>query len=110
MKPIIPLTAALLLTGCPTLDEMRRVGDLAATTGQVGRYVMSEPYNTSAYGDGYQQGYRAGYNDAESGRSYRPRTNYDGTAYSSAFSDGYYKGYEVGYYDSRDRRGFNLRR
>jgi hypothetical protein len=110
MKPIIPLlTAAALLTGCPTLDEMRRVTDYAANTGQVGRYIMSEPYNRDAYSDGYQQGYRAGYNDAERRQSYRPQTTYGGTAYSSAFSDGYYKGYEVGYYDARDRRGFNLR-
>jgi hypothetical protein len=108
MKYIIALTVVVLLTGCPTLDQMRQITDLAST-GQTGRYVMSEPYNTTAYNDGYQQGYRTGYNDAESGRAYRPQTTYGGTAYSSAYADGFYKGYEVGYYDASNRRGYNLR-
>jgi hypothetical protein len=108
MKPIIPLSAALLLTGCPTVDEMMQIADYASS-GQTGTYQMSRPYNRDAYGDGYQQGYRAGYYDGESRRSYRPQSNYGGSSYNSAFSDGYYKGYEVGYYDARDRRGYNLR-
>jgi hypothetical protein len=110
MKTIIPLvTAAALLTGCPTLDEMQRIADIAGV-GQTGNYYqMSQPYDRNAYSDGYQQGYRAGFYDAEGGRSYRPKSNYGGSTYNSAFSDGYYKGYEVGYYDSRDRRGYNLR-
>jgi hypothetical protein len=108
MKHIIPIVAAVMLTGCPTIDEMLQVADYA-TSGQTGNYQMSQPYNRSAYNDGYQQGYRAGYYDADRGRSYRPQSDYGGTFYNSAFSDGYYKGYEVGYYDAGSNRGYNLR-
>ena len=110
MKTVIPLvTAATLLTGCPTLDEAQQIADLVGV-GRTGNYYrMSQPYNRNAYQDGYPQGYRAGYSDAQRGRNYRPQSNYGGSSYNSAFSDGYYKGYEVGYYDYQDRRGYQLR-
>lgn len=108
MKYIIPIMAAVLLTGCPTYDEFRQIADYAST-GQSGDYRNSQPYNRNAYGDGYQQGYEAGYYDSGRGRGYRPQSNYSGSSYNSAFSDGYYKGYEVGFYDARNRRGYNLR-
>jgi hypothetical protein len=92
LKTIIPLvTASALLTGRPTLGEMQQIADLAGV-GQTGNYQMSQPYNRSAYNDGYPQGYRAGFDDAERGQSYRPQSNYGGSTYNSAFSDGYYKG------------------
>jgi len=109
MKTIVLLVAATLLAGCPTFDQMQQIADIAGV-GQVGNYYQtSQPYNRNAYGDGYPQGYRAGYYDAERGQNYRPQSNYGGSSYNSAFSDGYYKGYEVGYYDYRDRRGYRLR-
>lgn len=109
MKIIALLFVAILLSGCPTLDEAQQIADIVGV-GQTGNYYqMSRPYNRNAYGDGYPQGYRAGYYAAERGQSYRPQSNYGGSSYNSAFSDGYYKGYEVGYYDYRDRRGYSLR-
>jgi hypothetical protein len=90
------------------MDEAMRIADYAASI-ESDIYQISRPYNRNAYRDGYPQGYRAGFYDGESGRRYRPQSNYGGSSYNSAFSDGYYKGYEVGYYDARDRRGYNLR-
>ena len=109
MKTIALLCVATLLTGCPTLDEMQQIADIAGVGRPGDYYQMSRPYNRDAYGDGYPQGYQAGYSDAQRGRGYRPQSNYGGSSYNSAFSDGYYKGYEVGYYDYRDRRGYTLR-
>jgi hypothetical protein len=108
MKRILTLLAATVLTGCSAFDEIMRAANYNPT-GQSGSYYQkSEPYNKSAYNDGYQQGYRAGYYDAERNRSYRPQSNYGGSSYNSAFSDGYYQGYDVGFYDSKNRRGYRL--
>jgi hypothetical protein len=109
MKTIPILLLATLLTGCSALDEMLRIGN-SSFPGQSGNYYQSsQPYNRSAYSDGYQQGYRAGYYDAQRKKGYRPQSNFGGSSYNSAFSDGYYKGYEVGYYDARNRRSYQLR-
>jgi len=109
MKTIPILLVATVLTGCSALDEMLRVSN-SNFPGQSGNYDQSsQPYNRSAYSDGYQQGYRAGYYDAQRKKGYRPQSNISGSSYNSAFSDGYYKGYEVGFYDARNRRTYQLR-
>lgn len=109
MKTIPILLAATMLTGCSALDELLRVTN-SNFLGQSGNdYQRSQPYNQSAYSDGYNQGYRAGFYDAERRKGYRPQSNYGGSSYNSAFSDGYYKGYEVGYYDFNNRGTYNLR-
>jgi hypothetical protein len=120
MKYLMPIAAAALLSGCSAYDQVREITDIASTSQTRGARSSqpynrprdsrnSQPYNQNAYGNGYQQGYDAGYYDAGRGRGYRAKSKSGGSSYNSAFSDGYYKGYEAGTYDARARRGYKLR-
>lgn len=101
MKHLIPILATVLLTGCPTYDEMLRVVDYSSV-GRPGNVRISQPYNRNAYEDGYHRGHEAGYRDGGRGRAYGAKVRTSGSR-DSAFSDGYYKGYEAGFYGRRSR-------